>query len=186
MTESESFQDRPFATSEALSLSDAGPEPITGQLRFDSVELCRYLTELWPDSSMPFRADFIEHLDATSIRLRRPAASLELRPGGTVGGPSLMRLADGVAYMMILARLGDAALAVTSHLSIEFLRRSRPGDLVAEAELLKVGRSLATVDVKIREADGGHGGPIAAALVTYSLALVTTTSRSGNGRGTRV
>ena len=89
-----------------------------------------------------------------------------------------MRLADGAAYLMILARLGPASLAVTSNLSINFLRRARPGDLVATVTLLKLGTSLAHMNVEIHEPDTPDREPIAAALVTYSLTLTNRPHRN--------
>ena len=44
-------------------------------------------------------------------------------PGGTVSGPALMGLADGAAWLAILAQIGPVALAVTTSLHIDFLRK---------------------------------------------------------------
>ena len=58
----------------------------------------------------------IERVDLSGIRVRQPTSTANSRPGGTVSGPTLMSLADGVAYMVLLSRIGPAALAVTSNL----------------------------------------------------------------------
>ena len=47
----------------------------------------------------------------------------ELRPGGTVAGPVLMAVADVALYVAILGEIGIVPLAVTSNLSINFLRK---------------------------------------------------------------
>ena len=86
-----------------------------------------------------------------------------------------MSLADGIAYMVVLSRIGPAALAVTSNLTINFLRRPRMVDLVTDARLLKLGRSLAVVDVLMYSDTGrpeAFERPVAQATVTYSLALL--------------
>ena len=117
----------------------------------------------------------IERLDADGIRVRQPTSTANSRPGGTVSGPTLMSLADGVAYMVLLSRIGPAALAVTSNLNINFLRRPRLVDLVCDARLLKLGRSLVVTEVSLYS-DGGAPkdltDPVAHATVTYSLALL--------------
>jgi acyl-coenzyme A thioesterase PaaI-like protein len=59
------------------------------------------------------------------------------------------------------------ALAVTTNLSINFLRKPPPADLRATARLLKLGSRLAVGDVHIASAAGG--GLVAQASVTYAL-----------------
>jgi len=72
-----------------------------------------------------------------------------LRPGGVISGPNLMALADNAAYALVLAHLGEALMAVTSQLNMSFLRGAAPGELHAEAELLRLGRRLAVCDVRL-------------------------------------
>ena len=72
-----------------------------------------------------------------------------LRPGGVISGPTLMSLADTAAYALVLAHVGDQLMAVTSQLNISFLRGAAPGDLHAEAELLRLGRRMAVCDVRL-------------------------------------
>ena len=116
----------------------------------------------------------IERLDAEGIRLCCPVGGADLRPGGTVSGPTIMTMADSAAYMVLLSRIGPEALAVTSNLNCDFLRRPRPADLVGDGTILKLGRTLALVDVLIhsRLDDGSLSEPVARASVTYSLALL--------------
>ncbi|WP_397421315.1 PaaI family thioesterase [Phenylobacterium sp.] len=72
-----------------------------------------------------------------------------LRPGGVISGPTLMSLADSAAYALVLAHIGDQLMAVTSQLNMSFLRGAKPGDMHAEAELLRLGRRLAVCDIRI-------------------------------------
>ena len=72
-----------------------------------------------------------------------------LRPGGVISGPTLMSLADTAAYALVLAHVGDQLMAVTSQLNISFLRGAAPGDIHAEAELLRLGRRMAVCDVRL-------------------------------------
>jgi len=110
----------------------------------------------------------IEHVgDDGAVRLRAAVDDTHLRPGGTVSGPVLMTLADTAIYYSVLAMSGPVALAVTTSLNINFLRRPAPRDLIAHSSLLKLGKRLAVGQVTI-ESDG-EPRPIAHATVTYSL-----------------
>lgn len=91
-----------------------------------------------------------------------------LRPGGTISGPTLMTLADTATYFLLLSRLGPVALAVTTSLHIDFLRRPAPGPILARAELLKLGRTLAVMRVVLTTAEAPDS-PVAHATVTYAL-----------------
>ncbi|MBA5776120.1 PaaI family thioesterase [Stappia sp. F7233] len=89
-----------------------------------------------------------------------------LRPGGTVSGPTLMELADLAAYVVILGHIGPVALAVTTNLNINFLRKPEQGRLVATCTLLKLGKRLAVTECGIA---GESGELLAHATATYSI-----------------
>ncbi|MDP1917076.1 MAG: PaaI family thioesterase [Myxococcales bacterium] len=91
----------------------------------------------------------------------------QLRPGGTLSGPTMMALADTAMYALVLSAIGEVPLAVTTNLSINFLRRPKPEDLIADATMLKLGRSLAVGEVSLRPASSNE--PCAHAVVTYAL-----------------
>lgn len=91
----------------------------------------------------------IEHLDDSFTRTRWRPEERNLRPGGTVSGPTVFSLADATTYILLLAALKHQRLAVTVNRSIDFIRRSKPADLIAEGRLLKLGRRLAVGDVLI-------------------------------------
>ncbi|MCO6403233.1 hotdog fold thioesterase [Aurantimonas endophytica] len=99
--------------------------------------------------------------------LRLLAGSQHLRPGGTVSGPTLFALADVAAYVAILAHIGPVALAVTTNLSINFLRKPEPGALFGRARILKLGKRLAVVEVAITPDD--EADTVAHAVATYSI-----------------
>lgn len=99
--------------------------------------------------------------------VRLTASELHLRPGGTVSGPSMMALADLAAYVVILAHIGPVALAVTTNLNINFLRKPGPGDLLCTCRLLKLGKRLAVVECGI--AGEGEEDLVAHATATYSV-----------------
>jgi uncharacterized protein (TIGR00369 family) len=110
----------------------------------------------------------VERADAEGLCLRLKVAERHLRPGGTVSGPSMFALADVAIYLAILARIGPVALAVTTNCSIDFLRKPAAGrDLLAEARILKLGRSLAVGDVMLTSE--GQAEPVARAGLTYAI-----------------
>jgi len=72
-----------------------------------------------------------------------------LRPGELVSGPTLMSVADTTAYTLIMAHVGPELMAVTSSLTINFLRGAKRGDIHADGQLLSLGRRLAVCDVRL-------------------------------------
>ena len=102
-----------------------------------------------------------------TLRMRLDPSPALLRPGGIVSGPTLMGLADVAAYAVIAAHHGPEAMALTSNLSIAFLRACRPEPVFADAELLKLGRRVATVDVRLWQGDDSR--LVAQATVGYLL-----------------
>jgi uncharacterized protein (TIGR00369 family) len=103
------------------------------------------------------------------VRLRLRHHSRHLRPGGTVSGPTLMTLADTAMYLAVLSMIGPVALAVTTSLNINFLRKPSPVDVIAECRLLKLGSRLAVGDVLMYS--DGETEPVAQATLTYSIPL---------------
>lgn len=77
-----------------------------------------------------------------------------LRPGGVVCGPALFALADAALWAAILTRRPDQLLSVTISLNIGFLRPVPPGQVRAEATLLRFGRRVAFGDIRLFAPDG--------------------------------
>lgn len=109
----------------------------------------------------------LESVGPMTARLRLAAGEKHLRPGGTVSGPSMFALADVCLYAAILAQIGPVALAVTTNMTINFLRKPDPGDLVADCRLLKLGARLAVGEVTLFAPT--HEAPVAHATGTYSI-----------------
>ena len=99
--------------------------------------------------------------------LRLEPSDRHLRPGGTVSGPTLFALADLAAYAAILAHIGPVALAVTTNLNINFMRKPAMKPLDGECRLLKLGKRLAVAEVTIRHP--GEPEILAHATTTYSI-----------------
>ncbi len=109
----------------------------------------------------------VESVLPGSVTIRVPYRDEFIRPGGTISGPVLMAVADFAMYGVVLSLIGRVDLAVTTNLSINFLRRPPPGDVVARARILKMGKRLAVGEVLL------HGGDdedlIAHVTSTYSI-----------------
>ncbi len=111
-----------------------------------------------------YRLEIIDHGFAIA---RAPYREDFLRPGGTISGPVLMGLADFAMYGAVLSMIGPVELAVTINLNINFLRRPPPGDILAEARVLKLGKRLAVGEVGLRrDADDDL---VAHVTCTYSI-----------------
>jgi uncharacterized protein (TIGR00369 family) len=111
----------------------------------------------------------VEELGEGWCRVRLPYDEMHLRPGGTISGPSMMTVADFAMYVAVLSAIGRVEMAVTINLNINFLRLPKPGDILAEAKLLKLGKRLAVGDVVIRSEGEDAEHPVAHATSTYSI-----------------
>ena len=126
--------------------------------------------EAFLGAAMPGATDRISVLDVGSMtaRVRLKVDDTNVRPGGTVSGPSLMALADTAMWMAVLAMIGPVALSVTQHLAIDFLRKPALVDVIADARIHRLGSRLAVGDV-LMYSDGDDSAPVARATVTYSI-----------------
>lgn len=112
-------------------------------------------------------SDSVIELDEGRAIVRIIAGAEHLRPGGFISGPTQMAIADNAAYMAVFSKIGITPMAVTSNLTMNFLRPCIGEGVEAEATVMKMGRSLAVIDVDIRVA--GTDRTCSHAVVTYSL-----------------
>lgn len=91
----------------------------------------------------------VEQVGDGAARMRQPFRSNLIRPGGTLSGPTMMGLADAAMYAAILGQLGRLEMAVTQNLNINFLARPEPCDLIAEADIIRLGRRSAVLEVRL-------------------------------------
>lgn len=107
----------------------------------------------------------VESVGPMTARISKVPDERHLRPGGTISGPTLFSLADCAVYLAIIAHVGPEALAVTTNAAIDFMRKPQGRvPLVADVELLKLGRGLAVGDVRISSGED----LVARATLTYS------------------
>jgi uncharacterized protein (TIGR00369 family) len=129
----------------------------------DVVELQAFLDAAFP-ADLPY---VVEEVRDTGVRMRLRVDESNVRPGGTVSGPSLMALADCAAWLAVVGQIGPVALAVTTSLHIDFLRKPALVDVVATGTLLKLGSRLGVVDVALHSV--ADESLVAKAQVTYSI-----------------
>jgi len=109
----------------------------------------------------------IEEVRHSGCVVRRHFDPTSLRPGGTLSGATMMALGDFAMYVAVLSAVGWVPLAVTTNLTINFLKKPAPRDLLAEARLIKLGRRLAVGEVAIRS--DGDDDLVAHVTSTYSI-----------------
>lgn len=118
--------------------------------------------------AFPQRGFVVEALGNAAATLSYPVGVDDLRPGGTVSGPVLMAVADVALYVAILGEIGIVPLAVTTSLTINFMRKPAPDKrVVGVCKLLKVGKALAVGEVALYSE--GSDVPVAHAVGTYSI-----------------
>ena len=126
-------------------------------------ELSTFLRTEFPQSK-----SIILDVGEMSATVKYPVDQSSLRPGGTVSGPVMMTLADVALYIAVLGEIGIVPLAVTTNLSINFLRKPAAGkDIIGVCKLLKLGKSLAVGEVSIYSE--GSDDVVAHATGTYSI-----------------
>lgn len=135
-------------------------------------EITAFLREHFPQSTK-YGFD-IRYADGKTAKVVLDAGYDHLRPGGTVSGPTMMTMVDTVMYVLVLSAVGPKAMAVTTSLNINFLRRPDPGSIIAVAQMLKLGRRLAVGEVGLYhlKEDGSpdrEAGPFAHATCTYAI-----------------
>jgi uncharacterized protein (TIGR00369 family) len=127
----------------------------------DVAELQAFLEGAFPND-LPY---VVEEISQTGVRMRLTVTESNVRPGGTVSGPSLMALADCAAWLAIIGQIGPIALATSLH--IDFLRKPALVDVMATGTLLKLGARLGVVEVALHSM--ADSALVAQAQVTYSI-----------------
>jgi uncharacterized protein (TIGR00369 family) len=132
----------------------------------------RLIDETFPEIHAAGRQMHIESVADRRARVRLGIDPRNLRPGGTVSGPAMFTLADFAIYVALIATLGSSAIpAVTSNLSINFLLRPSPVDVIAEVNLIRIGRRLAYAEVALYS--DGREEMIAHVTGSYALPAAT-------------
>jgi uncharacterized protein (TIGR00369 family) len=132
--------------------------------KLTEAEIERLLTSEFPQMFNPQGGFAIDAVWFRGCRVRKRFDPQSLRPGGTIAGTTMMALADLGPYVAIHASIGWAPMAVTTNLSINFLKRPAQN---AETRLIKLGKRLAVADIAIRSE--GEDELVDHATSTYSI-----------------
>jgi acyl-coenzyme A thioesterase PaaI-like protein len=134
-------------------------------MKSTKAEIIAFLQAEFPQSLEKCEIETVTEKGASIIY---HVAAADLRPGGTVSGPTMMTAADYALYIAILGEIGIVALAVTTNLSTNFLRKpSAEQDIRAVCRLMKVGKALIVGDVWLYSLDSDES--IAHVVGTYSI-----------------
>jgi acyl-coenzyme A thioesterase PaaI-like protein len=129
-------------------------------------EVNEMVEQLFPGSVNP-----CVELSANSALARREITTEELRPGGFISGPTQFGTADAVLWYLVFGAIGRIEpMALTSELSIRFLRPAQGSILSARATLEVAGRRNVVGTVRLW-CDDREDKPTATAQGTYALPL---------------
>ncbi len=99
------------------------PSPASPAPMMDRAAVSAFLDEMFPQIHHGGPGPVVESVGPMTATMRLPYHERHLRPGGTISGPAMMGLADVALYVAILAQIGPVALAVTTNLSFNFMRK---------------------------------------------------------------
>lgn len=130
--------------------------------RISPLEFETLLRTSMPETAeLPFRVIALERGHAV---LELPFSEKHLRPGASISGPTMFSLADTALYAAVLSEIGMEPLAVTTDMTIHFVKKPRAA-LRAEAKLLRRGKRQAVGTIELSSA----GEIVAHATGTYAL-----------------
>ena len=132
--------------------------------KFSIHKMNKYLEKIFPQVKGKYR---ILNLQNSFTEVQLLALEENLRPGNTISGPTMFELADITFYIAVMSLTGSGTLAVTTNVSINFLRKPKLNNLIAVAKIKKSGRRLVVGDVEILSEDRSE--IVAQAIFTYSL-----------------
>ena len=126
-------------------------------------DITAMLDEAWPGARVRC-IDVTPHAAKAEL-IARPE---HLRPGGYVSGPTQFAAADAAFWFLVSGVLGrPEPMALTSELSIRFLRPALGDRLIAEAKLERAGATSVVATVRVWTGDPDK--PCAVAQGTYVL-----------------
>ncbi len=133
--------------------------------RITAAEINTQLEELFPSAWRDgFRCETLAKHSATARWIFDEEA---LRPGRYIPGPTLFSAADIALWFGVFNEIGLEPMAVTSELSIRFLRPAQGGDVLAEATIESVGRRRIVGSVRLW-IEGNPDRPVAVAQGAYA------------------
>jgi uncharacterized protein (TIGR00369 family) len=109
----------------------------------------------------------VERIEVDSAVLRMRFSEKLCRDNGVVCGQALMSLADTAMVFAISAAAGGYLPMTTVDQTVHFLKPAKQTDLLADARVLRIGRTMAFGSVEIRPVNDTR--PVALAQTAYAL-----------------
>ncbi|MEN8114794.1 MAG: PaaI family thioesterase [Actinomycetota bacterium] len=108
-----------------------------------------------------------EEIGERTATARLTFDEMHLRPGEYISGPAIFALADSALWFATFTVIGLEAMAVTSEMSVRFLRPAQSGDLMARAVInsSSARRLVGTIELWV---DGSPDKLVAVAQGSYS------------------
>lgn len=135
--------------------------------RLSLAEIDGFLRQEFPQLFIQGEIFSVTEIGAGTCRMRMAYHESQLRPGGTISGPAMMQLADVSIWVALLGAIGAVPLAVTTNLSINFLRKPEPRALISTCRMMKIGKSLAVGEASLTSE--GSEDVLAHAVATYAI-----------------
>ena len=132
--------------------------------KFSNEEITKYLEDIFPQIKNKFKVIKLEN-KFSEVQLRSEVSNL--RPGNTISGPAMFELADIAFFVSVINLTGSGSLAVTTNVSINFIKKPPFKDLLGISRIRKAGRRLLVGDVDIMSTNREQ--LYAQALMTYSV-----------------
>jgi len=117
-----------------------------------------------------------ESIGQRTARARWTFDEAQLRPGRYISGPTMFTLADTALWFAVFSEVGIESMAVTSEMSVRFLRPAQDGDLVAEATIDSASRRRIVGTIKLWIA-GDPDRLVALAQGSYALPPTASDNR---------
>ena len=89
-----------------------------------------------------------------SIKVGFVGAAEFLNPAGRVQGGILTAMLSDTMGPAVLVKSGGALYPSSIDMNISFLSAARPGPLVCEGQVLRLGRTVGFVEVRLMDGDG--------------------------------
>jgi uncharacterized protein (TIGR00369 family) len=106
-------------------------------------------------------------LDHGFARFRLDVRPEFLREGASVAGPIVMAVADIAMYAAVMSAYAQGWRAVTSDMTLHFLRRPVGDAIWADAHVVKPGKRIAMCRVEVFTEDGAP--PVAHVVGSYAI-----------------
>lgn len=124
------------------------------------------LAQAWPTAKV-----ICLEVSSDQVLAKLEPSLSQLRPGGFISGPTQFALADAALWFLASGAHGRVEpMALTSELSIRYLRPAIGSTLYAKAELARAGKRAVVGSVRIWVNEDQHR-PTAVAQGTYHLPL---------------